>query len=58
MQKKFYQKLKKKKEKLNIYTQQQKEKIKKGFEDTKAEHEAYLAIVKANIEKTRGKLLD
>ena len=56
--KKILSKIGKKKEKLNIYTQQQKEKIKKGFEVTKAEHEAYLAIVKANIEKTRGKLLD
>ena len=35
-----------------------KEKIKKEFEDTKAEHEAYLEIVKASIEKTREKFLD
>ena len=41
--KKILSKIGKKKEKLNIYTQQQKEKIKKGFEVTNAELESYLA---------------
>ena len=35
-----------------------KKKSKKKFKDTKAEHEAFLASVKANIEKTKGSLLD
>jgi len=56
--KKILTKIEKKKDKINVYTQQKKEKIKKKFKDTKAEHEAFLATVKANIEKTKGNLLD
>ncbi len=43
---------------INNYSKQQKEKIKKKFMDTKEDHEAFLASVKANIEKTKGNLLD
>jgi len=55
---KILAKIEKKKLKLDNYTQKQKDKFKKKLSDTKAEHEAFLASVKANIEKTRGNLLD
>ena len=43
---------------ISNYSKEQKEKIKKKIIDTKVEHEEFLASVKANIEKTRGNLLD
>jgi|TARA_B100000214_G_scaffold320273_1_gene255364 hypothetical protein len=56
--KKILARIEKQKLIINNYSKQQKEKIKKKFIDTKAGHEAFLASVKANIEKTKGNLLD